>query len=352
MKISVNNEQSIAHADNRELLDIVVKQGKIGVDNRTMNAAGAITSPNINAPYGSLAYIRPNAIEILTAPRVADKIAPAQKNGEWGKEIVGIKVKEYKGTTSPDDGLTSDGLQSKVNYDNLVRGVYYYMTGWMSTDREEATVGAFAENHRANAAEAAMRSLNIDRNKFFFRGVSEKGLTAPVYGLLNEPGLGSYTAVPTVDSKTAWAEKKPEDIANDITTAYTALNKQSKGIVADGVQGGAGKLILAVAEASEPQLNRMNSYGKNARMMLKETYGDKLEIVSVPEFDNADSNSDVFYLMYRENGFEVAINSYVEMARAYPIFTKDSVVSQKISAATSGCVIQYPMFVVRYNALS
>ena len=154
------------------------------------------------------------------------------------------------------------------------------------------------------------------------------------------------------DMKPEYWVKAAEEIANDITTAYAKLNRQSKGLVSDGVQGGAGKLVLAVAEASEPQLNRANSYGKTARAMLKETYGDKLEIVAIPEFDNADSSSDVFYLMYREGGFDVAINSYVEMARAYPLFVKDSVVSQKISAATSGCIIQYPMFVVRYNAIS
>lgn len=352
MKIKVNNEQSIAHSDNTELLTKVMNKGIIGVE-KTMNAAPLITTPNINAPFGALAYIRPRSIEILTAPRVADKVAPAEKNGKWGDEIVNIKVKEYTGATSPDDGLTSDVLQAKVNYTNVVRGVYYYATGWLSTDREEATVGAFSENHRANAAEAAMRSLAIDRNKFFFNGVSAKGLTAPIYGLLNDPQLGAYEAVAAgAGGNTAWADKAPEEIANDITTAYAKLNRQSKGLVSDGVQGGAGKLVLAVAEASEPQLNRANSYGKTARAMLKETYGDKLEIVAIPEFDNADSSSDVFYLMYREGGFDVAINSYVEMARAYPLFVKDSVVSQKISAATSGCIIQYPMFVVRYNAIS
>ena len=351
MKIKVNNEQSIAHSDNKELLTKVMNRGIVGVE--TMNASPMITSPNINAPMGALTYIRPRSIEILTAPRVADKIAQAEKNGKWGDEVVNIKIKEYTGTTRPDDGFSSDVLQSKTNYNNVIRGVYYYATGWLSTDREEATVGAFAENHRANQAESAMRTMNIARNAFFFNGVSAKGLTNPIYGLLNDPNLGAYTAVATgAGGSTAWASKTPEEIANDITDAYAKLNKQSKGLVADGVQGGAGKLVLAVAEASEPELNRNNSYGKTARIMLKETYGDKLEIVSVPEFDDADSSSDVFYLMYREAGFEVAINSYVEMARAYPLFVRDSEVSQKISGATSGCIIQYPMFIVRYNALS
>lgn len=352
VKIKVNNEKSIAHSDNKELLARVSNKGIIVADTKVMNAGTMITTPNIQAPFGSLAYIRPKAVEVLTAPRVADKLAAPQKNGKWGDELVNIKVKEYKGSTSPDDGLSSDGLQSKTNYTNEVRGVYYYMSSWMSNDRAEATVGAFAENYRADQAESAMRSLAIDRNNFFFKGVALKGNTTPIYGLLNDPNLGAYEAVPSEGGNTAWTGKTPEAIANDITTAYAKLNAQSAGLVSEGVESGRGKLILAIAPTSVTMLNRANTYGKTARAMLDETYGDRLEIISVPQFTNADSSSDVFYLIYREDGFETLLNSYVEMARVYPLFVKDSIVSQKISAATSGCVVQYPMFIVRFNGLS
>lgn len=348
MKIKVNNSVSIAHGDNSAYLKAALAKGIVGVN----NAAPMVTTPNINAPFGALAYIRPQAIEVLTSPRVADRLAAPSKNGKWGDEIVNIKVREYTGITSPDDGLTSDVLQAKVNYDNMTRGVYYYATSWTSNDRAEASVGSFNENYRADNAEAAMRTLAIDRNKFFFNGVSYKGLAHPVTGLLNDTSLSAYLTVPTVGGNTTWATKQPEDIANDITAAYSALVAQTDGIVAEGVERGAGRLVLAVASTSEPYLRKNNNYGKSAAAILKETYGDKLEIVGVPQFTNADSSSDVFYLIYRENGYETILNSYVEMARAYPLFVKDSVVEQKISAATSGAVVQYPMFVVRYNGLS
>lgn len=352
VKIKVNNEKSIAHVDNKELLARIRNKGIVVAETKVMNAGPMVTTPNIQAPFGSLAYIRPQAVEVLTAPRVADKLAAPQKNGKWGDELVNIKIKEFKGSTSPDDGLSSDGLQSKTNYTNEVRGVYYYTTGWMSNDRAEATVGAFAENYRADQAESAMRSLAIDRNKFFFSGVALKGQTTPIYGLLNDPDLGAYETVATEGGNTEWANKSPEAIANDITNAYAKLNEQSEGIVSEGVESGRGKLVLAVAPTSIPMLNRANTYGKTARAMLDETYGDRLEVVSVPQFTDADSSSDVFYLIYKEDGFETLLNSYVEMARVYPLFVKDSIVSQKISAATSGCIVQYPMFIVRYNGLS
>lgn len=133
-KYKVNNGVSINHASNRDFLKAMMSKGIIGVDNA---AAPVITAPNINAPLGALNYIRPQAIEILTAPRVSDELASPQKNGTWGDESVTIKLKEYKGATRPDDGLTSDGLQQKTNYKPELRGIYYYTrAGCRTTDRK------------------------------------------------------------------------------------------------------------------------------------------------------------------------------------------------------------------------
>lgn len=354
VKIKVNNEKSIADMENKELLVRAMNKGIIGVESKVSNAAANwVSTPNINAPFGALAYIRPQAIEVLTAPRVADRLAAPSKNGNWGDEIVNIKIKEYTGSVSPDDGTSADVLRSQANYSNQVRGVYYYSTWWYSTDRAEATAGAFAENYRADQAEAAMRTMAIARNNYFFSGIETAAGAAPINGLLNDTALGAYEAVAEGSAgSTAWVSKEPEEIANDITTAYVKLNAQTNGLVGEGIASGRGKLVLAVAATSEGQLNRVNGFGKSAMSMLKETYGDRLEVVSVPQFSNADSNSDVFYLMYEEAGFETMLNSYVEMTRAYPIFVEDSTTRQKLSAATSGAVVAYPAFVVRYNGIT
>lgn len=314
-------------------------------------ATPAVTAPNINVPLGALNYIRPKAIEVLTAPRVSDKIAAAQKNGSWGDNSVTIKVKEYKGATSPDDGLTSDSLLQSTNYTNVLRGVYYYQTGWQSTDLAEATAGAMAENYRADQAEGAMRTMAIDRNNFFFNGVSVKGSALKVEGFLNEETLLPYETVAQNEGGTStyWVNKTPEEIHNDIVTAVNKLYIQSNGIVEDELANG--KVKLCVATGSLGQLDRANSYGLTARTKLKETFGDKLEIISVPQLNNADSNSDCFYLIFDGAGAPTLLNSYVEMAKAYPIYQKDSVVSQKISGATSGCIVQYPWAIVRYNGI-
>lgn len=352
MKYKVNNAKSIAHTSNSDFMRAMKAKGIIGVH----NAAPFVTAPNVNVVAGALQYIRPKAIEVLTAPRVSDELARAEKNGNWGDRAVVIKTKEFVGQTSPDDGLPSDGLQVKTNYNYVTRGVYYFTTGWLATDLQEATTDAIQENYRADQAEGAMRTLAIDRNKFFFYGVKTSGNVAPIYGFLNEPSLGAYLTVSSVtpdgesNATTYWAKKTPEQIYNDIVAGINQLYVQSNGVVQDQLNNG--KIKLAVASGSLGNLDRTNNYGVTARKLLQQTYGDKLEIIAVPQLNSADSNSDCFYIVFdMEGGDSTLLNSYVEMARAYPPFVKDSAVSQKISAATSGAVVQYPWAIVRYNGI-
>lgn len=355
-KYKVNNSVSIAHPDNADFLKAMVAKGIVGYEMYTSNAAPGpmVTTPNINAPLGALNYIRADGIEALVAPQVSDLIAKPEKNGNWGNKSITFKIREYSGTVSPEDGHVSDGLQVKVNYEFMIRGAYYYTTGWYSNDLQETTAGSFAEDYRADQAKATMRTLAINRNLFFFNGVETQPAALPVQGLLNAEGLTAFKAVTagTGDTNpTYWSSKTPEEIVNDIVDAKQALNNQSYGLADAGLSAGRGKLILAVATGAFGYLDRTNVYGLTARKLLDEMYGDKLVIIPVPQFNSADSSSDVFYLIYDDGSTPTIINSYIEMARAYPIFVRDSTMSQKISAATSGCIVQYPMFVVRFNAI-
>lgn len=347
LKFKTNNSKSIADKVNLDFYRAMNERGII----RAYNDGNAITTPNINAPLGALTYIRPKAVEVLVAPQTSNAISSPEKNGNWGDEIVNIKVKEFLGTTSPDDGQEDDGMTANVNYENVQRGAYYYRANWRVNDREEATAGAFQENARADKAEAAMRALNIDRNKFFFNGVSYKGLAAPVYGLLNDPELEPYiVAAAGAGGNTEWSDKTPEEIANDISDAYADMQEKSEGIAGELLAKGK-KLKLLVCPACDAALKRTNSFGLSAVKKIRENFGESVEIISVPQMASANSGANVFYLVIEADGNATILNSYVEMARAYPIFQKDSVVSQKISAATSGCVVQVPMMVTRVTGV-
>lgn len=343
MKYKTNNSVSIGDRINADFLKAMNEKAIIRVSNE------AVTTPNINVPLGALVYIRPKAVEILVAPQVSDKISAPSKNGNWGDKIVTVKVKEFIGQTSPDDGLDDDGTLSGVNYTNVQRGAYYYRSGWRTNDLEEATVGSMQENARADKAEAAMRALAITRNDVFFNGVSEKGTKAPVYGYLNDPNLTAYVTVSTGASKsTLWSEKTPQEIANDVSTAWAKLQTQSNGLAGE-MRAKGKKMKLLVCPQCEADLTRTNEYGLSAIKKIRENFGEDIEIIAVPQFAEANSSANVFYLTIEGDGAETALNSYIEMARAYPIYQKDSVVSQKISAGTSGCVVQYPAFIARYT---
>nr|DAV82130.1 MAG TPA: major capsid protein [Caudoviricetes sp.] len=346
MKFKINNSVSIADNSNQDFLKYAYSKGTIGVS----NSAPTITSPNINLTFGALQYIRPRAIEVLTAPRTCDKIASSEKFGVWGDRTIVIKQKEFAGKTSPDDGL-SESPSVKTNYNYITRGVYYYQTSWMSTDLEETTATGMQENYRADQVNSAMQTLAIDRNNFFFRGVKESSLSAPVYGFLNEPQLPAYKTVKQGSKgKTEWDTKTPEEIHNDIVDAVNELYKKSNGVIEDNLANG--KIKMAIASNSLGNIDRANSFGLTARIKLRETFGDNLEIIAVPQLNLADSSSDCFYLMFDMQGADSTIlNGFVEMARAYPIFQKDSVVSQKISGASAGCIIQYPWAIVRFNGI-
>jgi hypothetical protein len=222
-------------------------------------------------------------------------------------------VKEYTGKTTADDDLADNGIEAKTNYSNVLRGVYYYTTHWKATDIEEATVGTFQDtSYRDSQINAAMRTLAIDRNKFFFRGVDYKGLETPIYGLLNNPNLRPYITVSDNGAQvpsTYWKDKTPEQIKNDIVAAYQTLIDQSNSLVNEELP--TGKLILAIAGGSIGQLSKVNQYGLTAKSLLKEEFGDKLEILTIPEFNNADSNRSFISMLSKRDEVSSSLKFFI-----------------------------------------
>ena len=349
-KFKVNNKLSIADRVNLKFFNHIKSKGIIGVE----NASPMVTTPNINLPLGALTYIRPQAIEVLTAPRMAERFAKPQQNGRWGDESINIKIKEYTGKVAPDDGGTSDGLQVKTNYENALRGVYYFHTGWLATDIQEARVGAMKENYRADQVNASMTTIAIARNNYFFKGVETKSNQNPIYGLLNDPNLPPYETVSQVgegsSASTYWSNKTAQQIHNDVVAAVGSVMSRSAGKAEEAIGRGA-HWSVGIATGSYMLLDQKNEFGKSAKTMLEETFKDKIDIFPVPQFNSADSDSDVFYVALMSDEVPTILNSYVELARAYPMFIQDSQVSQKISSATSGCIVQYPFFISRFNGI-
>lgn len=81
------------------------------------------------------------------------------------------------------------------------------------------------------------------------------------------------------------------------------------------------RLKLFLSPASEALFKRVNGYGLSAYKAVNENYPG-IEVVAVPQMAGANSGANVFYLSIDTDGNDTVLNSYVEMARAYPIFRK------------------------------
>lgn len=369
-KYKINNNVAISHLDNREFLQHMFNKGVIGLGfagddmgYRTSNSAPMISTPNINVPLGALNFIKPEAIEVRTAIQTADKIAPKTKIGKWGDKLITIKIKEFMGKVKPDDGTANDTIKSTTNYSFVTTGVFPFCGFWGNNDLARETVGGFQENLQADDNKSLMNTMAIAQNNIFFNGVSEKnlaslGIQQPVYGLKNNPNLSDYTTVASNAGKTStyWNDKTPQEIYNDVLASYTRLvNKSGGNIVENGIINGKGKLKLCIALGAYTTLMKLTAVGNifmTAKQFLEANFKG-LEIIPVPQFNSANSNSDVAYLIYEEaSSFgDTLIQPYQELIRAYPVFQKHSELSQKISSCVSGCIVQIPMFIDRFDGI-
>lgn len=378
LSFDVNNNVSIENTENRKMFNALMEKGIISYgtpgdeysSSRVFNAAPAVTTPNVNVPLGAMNYIFPQDIEIRTAIKTADKIATRQKIGEWGgSKMITIKVKEFNGQVTPDDGFANSTSRSTVNYSYITRGVFPFAGYWGNTDMGRTTAAAFGEDLKSDDVASLMSSLAIAQNQIFFTGVKEKnlktvGVDNPVYGLLNEPNLDGYNTVanngidPSGNKSTYWEYKTVNQIYNDVLIAYKELiNKSGGNIVSEGISSLKGKIKLAISLGTYYLLKTVQSTGTqwiSAYELIKNNLGLQDEdIIPVPQFNGAYNNEDVFYLIYEETGVygPTILNIYQELIRAYPIFQQHSEISQKIASQVSGCIVRYPMFVTRYTGI-
>ena len=77
---------------------------------------------------------------------------------------------------------------------------------------------------------------------------------------------------------------------------------------------------------------------------LKEAYGDKMNIVNVPEMDGFAGGDNVATMTIDgADNVKTLKGSYVELARAFQVDRLGSVTSQKIAAVISGAIVQRPI---------
>lgn len=362
MKIKINNNVPLSHIDNRQAFRALNEKGILTIGSATEkiamnNASPMISTPNINANLGVLNYIDKEAVEILVSPQTSDLISTPRKIGYWGMNSYTFNIKEHLGIVSPDDGSANDSKGSKTNISQVIRGCKYFCGYWGTNDLAKSQYSQMQVDIQADDVKSLMNGLSINRNNIFFTGVKEtwnQNNVYPIYGLLNDPQLPAYKVVAnnSAGNSTQWKNKTPNEISNDICVyAWGDLVSKSKGLC----KLKKGKLKLVVSNSAYTYLNLTQAVGNSwisAKMLVEQTL-EGIEIINSPELDAGNNGSDVFYLIYEDSSYgDTVSNCFVEMARAYPIFQKDSETSQKISQGVMGCITKIPMFISRWTGIN
>ena len=362
MKIKINNKVPLSHVDNRQAFRALNEKGILTIGSATEkiamnNASPMISTPNINANLGVLNYIDKEAVEILVSPQTSDLISAPRKIGYWGMNSYTFNIKEHLGIVSPDDGSANDSKGSKTNISQVIRGCKYFCGYWGTNDLAKSQYSQMQVDIQADDVKSLMNGLAINRNNVFFTGVAEtwnQNNVYPIYGLLNDPQLPSYKVVAnnSAGNSTQWKNKTPNEISNDICVyAWGDLVSKSKGLC----KLKKGKLKLVVSNSAYTYLNLTQAVGNSwisAKMLVEQTL-EGIEIINSPELDAGNNGSDVFYLIYEDSSYgDTVSNCFVEMARAYPVFQKDSETSQKISQGVMGCITKIPMFISRWTGIN
>lgn len=182
--------------------------------------AALITTSNTTVPAEFLAYIDPQVIEIMTAPRRAREIFGEEKKGDWTTPYMKWRADAITGSTQPYSDY-ANGTISGVNSDWQARKQYVFQTSISYGDLEVAMSSVAKVNLAASKQRAVARVIDIDQNRFYLLGVAGQ----EIYGLLNDPNLSASIVAQATGTggSTKWADKSTRQIYDDILALFAQL---------------------------------------------------------------------------------------------------------------------------------
>lgn len=296
--------------------------------------AALTTAASTTIPTAISAYISPEIISIMTAPRNARLLAPEVKRGDWRNPFFMFPVREMTGASEPYTDY-ANGVTSGVNYDFQSRKQYIFQTSITYGDREVDVTSLAKLDLIADKQKAAAETLDRDFNKFALLGVAGQA----IYGLLNDPNLPAATAVAT------WRGMGSDVIYNSIVNdLFGKLVERSQGYVTETTT-----LKLVVSPAVSRLLGQKNQYGISVKEML-DGYFTNLTVIVLPECASMTAGDTCFMVAdgVFGNTMEIPFGDKVRMGRVIP---EESSYHQKLVATTYGGVVYYPMLVASITGM-
>ena len=295
-----------------------------------------VTVSSSGIPAFLSTYIDPKLIEVLLAPLKAAEIAGSEvKKGDWTTQTAMFPIVESTGETSSYGDYSENGV-SGANMNFPQRQSYHYqtMTQWGERELDMASLARVDWANRLNLA--SVNTLNRYQNKTYFYGVA--GLQN--YGLLNSPGLvASITPTTKALGGTTWAVATANEILNDITKMFKALQAQLDGLVDLET-----KLTLAISPDVNAELTKTSDFNVNVFDRIKKNYPN-LTIKTAPEYATLSGG---FAQLIADDiqGQRTVDVAFTEKLRAHPIVVGSSSFKQKKSQGTWGAIIYRPACIV------
>lgn len=289
--------------------------------------------------------IMPGVIRELTQITLLDEITGVTVAGRWEDEELAWLTAQAIGKAELYGDLSNIPLAS-WNPGTETRGIVRGEQGMMYGLLEEARQTAAGFNTADEKRRAVRQSLEQFRNDIGWNGFA--GSAIPVYGLLNDPGLGAYETMAT------WVGASFAVITGQLTTLFSDLEAQAGGNIRDDTA-----LTLVLPLGYRQYLGVTNTAaasGQTVRQWITENFPN-MRIIFAPEFVGANGGANVAYLFADSvgdgEGPEVRVLEQIVQTK-YQLLGSEQRVKGYIedaTNATSGVVVTRPWGVVRGSGL-
>ena len=305
-----------------------------------------VTTQSVGTPVQFLQHWMSETIRVLTQARTADEFLGREIAGSWEDEEIVQKISERVGQALPyGDYANTHNADWNPSYER--RTIVRFEDGLTVNRLEEARASRInmnsAEEKRASVAE----SLAIAMNEVAFVGYNNGANRT--YGILNDPNLPNYVTVATgASNNTTWASKTFEEIVNDFKVGMSALRVRT----GSNFNPNRDAATVGIASSAFDYLQAMNSLGTTSVFdWLKKTYPN-IRLVSMPEFDGANSNSNVMYFKAETLGGKKVAGQYIQdVIRLLGVEQHAKGFSEAYSNATAGALVGQPLGIVRYSGI-
>ena len=303
-----------------------------------------VTNPTAQVPVQFLQHWMNKIITVVTQATTADELLGRSTYGEWYQESIVLRLRELTGTVRP-YGDHAQAPLARYNYNQEDRTIVRFAQGILTGALEEARLAAMGQKSSAYESDRAALGLGfkLNTNAVAFYGYN-LGYNK-TYGILNDPFLDPFVAVPANSSgDTEWSKKNFYDIVNDLNFAVAELQRKCKGNFIPSKHG----FKIGIALGCDQYLNQVNSYGISVRKYIKDTWP-KSDLVVVPEFDSAAAGDNVFYLILDDLAGSPVVEQIVPAAvRLVGSVPRASGLYELYSDATAGCFVEQPLGIVRF----